>query len=101
MKEAEVGVVQRRMQKQAKALIRETALALLRAAPSGLRYRELHAAICEQLPSVSPSVVADAIHTLRHSLPPGFSVEKGVYRNESNGESSTYQRAEVKTRSPD
>ena len=72
------------MPKTFKILIRETALALLKTASSGIRYKELHRGVCEMLPDVSPNTVASELHTLRHTLPPG-SVTKGVYRHVRGG----------------
>ena len=63
-----------------KMRIRDTALRLLKAAPGGLRYSELHRGVCEVLPDVAPNTVASEIYTLRHTLPPG-GVEKGLYRH--------------------
>ena len=63
-----------------KMRIRDTALVLLKAAPGGHRYSELHRGVCELLPDVAPNTVASEIHTLRHAFPPG-SVEKGLYRH--------------------
>jgi hypothetical protein len=73
--------VQLRMPNANKVKIRETALTLLVAAPSGLRRKELLRHLCEEFPGLSPHVAAEVIQTLRHSLPPGFTVLKGVYRN--------------------
>lgn len=67
------------MPEKIKARIREAALTLLRGAPDGLRYKDLHQSLCEKLPDVSPHTISSEIHTLRHSLP-GGSVTRGVYR---------------------
>lgn len=63
-----------------KARIRETALALLKARPEGLRYSILHGKACEALPDISPNTVASELHSLRHALPDGC-VKKGLYRH--------------------
>lgn len=62
-----------------KIKIRHVALTLLKTNPEGLRYKDLHRTVCKQLPGVSPNTVASEIHTLRHSLLPGLTVEKGHY----------------------
>lgn len=72
------------MPTETKIKIRKAALALLKAAPGGLRYKELHQSICEMLPDVAPNTIASELHTLRHSLPPG-SVVKGLYRYREEG----------------
>ena len=63
-----------------KETIRETALALIKATPEGIRYKDLHQAVCGRLLDVAPNTIASELHSLRHMLPPG-SVVKGLYRH--------------------